>query len=341
LAWKPQWAEKISVNKLGYGIVEEMIKDCDKLNIAVNKLKNETTVLDCGVNVPGGYKAGELASKIRLGGLAEVRVTNTTYGDTSLPTAVTYTDFPSMISLCTYVWYGVVPQPFETKAEFSAWISGPSKALARGDPILSKIFNKLDYEDKSDVGVLVVQSRKLPDEKVADMLAKKCKIDPKNLYLVVTPTESIAGSVQVVAVSGLEDTFWRLTEFYGIPYERIKYALGSTPIPPIHSRVYEVPCITSDDAIRYGGIVHYWIESAEGEDLEKVVKGMVIENYPQHYGKSYYQIGGHPPDLKTFAKEGRGFVVGEAGIYDTRTCKMYKAGKVHIDMIKMLLQKPW
>jgi methenyltetrahydromethanopterin cyclohydrolase len=338
LIWKPSWAKKLSVNKLGYEIVKEMIRDCDRLNIAVNELKNGTTVLDCGVNAPGGYKAGEYASKLRMGGLAEVQITNVTYGDTSLPTAVVYTDFPSMIGLCTYVWYGIVPQPFDTKAEFSAWISGPGRVLARAP---QKVFDKIDYEDNSDVAVLVVQSRKLPDEKVANYLAEKCKVSPKNLYLVVTPTESVAGSVQVVAVSGLEDTFWRLTEFFGIPYARIKHALGSTPIPPIHPRVYEVPCITSDDAIRYGGIVHYWIESVEGEDLEAIVKSMVIENYPVNYGKSYYQIGGHPPDLHTFAKEGRGFVVGEAGIYDTRTCRMYKAGKVHIEMIKMLLRNPW
>ncbi|MEM2896426.1 MAG: methenyltetrahydromethanopterin cyclohydrolase [Candidatus Bathyarchaeia archaeon] len=338
MSWKPRWAEKLSVNKIGYEIVKGMIKNCDRLNIAIDELKNGTTVLDCGVNVPGGYRAGELAAKLRMGGLGEVHVSSVTYGDVSLPTAILCTDFPAMIGLCAYVWYGIVPQPFDTKAEFSAWISGPGRVLAQAP---QKVFDKVYYRDESDVSVLVVQSRKLPNEKIADYLAERCGVSPKNLYLVVTPTESVAGSVQVVAVSGLEDTFWRLTEFYGIPYARIKQALGSTPIPPVHQKIFEIPCITPDDAIRYGGIVHYWVESVDGEDLEAIVRGMVIENYPINYGKSYYQIGGHPPDLHTFAKEGRGFVVGEAGIYDTRTGKMYKAGRVHIEMIKMLLRNPW
>ncbi|MEM3506961.1 MAG: methenyltetrahydromethanopterin cyclohydrolase, partial [Candidatus Bathyarchaeia archaeon] len=245
------------------------------------------------------------------------------------------------IGLCTYVWFGIVPQPFDTKAEFSAWISGPGRVLAQ-EP--KKVFEKIEYKDKSNVSVLVVQSSKLPNEKIANFLAEKCNVDPKDLYLVVTPTESLAGSFQVVAVSALEDTFWRLTEFYGIPYERIKHAISSTTIPPISPKVFQEPCITPDDAIRYTGIVNYWIESLEGEDLESIVKGMVIENYPEQFGKSYYKIRGHPQkheDLYTFAKEGRGFVVGEASISDVRTGRMYKAGKVHIEMIKMMLKKPW
>jgi len=339
--WKPSWAEKISVNKLGFDIVKEMLKDYEKLNIEVTELKNKTTVIDCGVNASGGYKAGELAAKIRLGGLGEIKITCVTYEDFSMPTAVTYTDFPAMIGLCTYVWFGIVPQPFDTKAEFSAWISGPGRVLAQ-EP--KKVFEKINYKDKSDISVLVVQSRKLPDEKIANYLAEKCKVDPKNLYLVVTPTESLAGSLQVVAVSALEDTFWRLTEFYGIPYDRIKYAMSSCIIPPISPKIFQEPCITPDDAIRYSGIVHYWLESSEGDDLEAIVKGMTIENYPKQFGKSYYQIGGHPQelqDLHSFAKEGKGFVVGEAAISDIRTGRMYKAGKVHIEMIKMMLKNPW
>ncbi|RLG54006.1 MAG: hypothetical protein DRO00_02430 [Thermoproteota archaeon] len=35
-----------------------------------------------------------------------------------------------------------------------------------------------------------------------------------------TPTNSIVGSVQVSART-MEDGFWRLTEYYGISYDRI------------------------------------------------------------------------------------------------------------------------
>jgi methenyltetrahydromethanopterin cyclohydrolase len=138
---RSSWAEKISVNKLGFDIVKEMLKDYEKLNIEVTELKNKTTVIDCGVNAPGGYKAGELAAKIRLGGLGEIKITCVTYEDFSMPTAVTYTDFPAMIGLCTYVWFGIVPQPFDTKAEFSAWISGPGRVLAQ-EP--KKVFGKIN-----------------------------------------------------------------------------------------------------------------------------------------------------------------------------------------------------
>ncbi|MCK4477068.1 hypothetical protein KAU88_00865 [Candidatus Bathyarchaeota archaeon] len=341
--------KRISINRCSLEIVKEMIREHDKLNVDVEELKNGTTVIDCGVNASGGYKAGELATKIAFGGVGEARSTAVTYDDITLPVLVQYTDLPAFIAVSMYVWVGVIHAPHVNTKDFKAWISGPAKALAQ-EP--AKVFEKWSYKDPHpEVGVLLVQTRSrtegLPDEKFAKIIADKCKIDPKDLYLVLIPSDSVAGSVQVSS-RGLEDMFWRLTEFYKIPYSRVEHAMATTPVSPVSPKVFKEPCCWADDMIRYGGTVHFWVRSEEGENLQSMAEHMVIENYPASYGKSFYQLAvvekkyiDPTLDLHKLAQKGLGFIVAEAALSDTRTGRMYRAGKVHIDFIKKLLRNPW
>ena len=78
-----------------------MIEKAEELNISISKLGNGSTVLDCGVNVSGSFKAGELYTKICLGGLAEVGISIP--GDLSenfaIPSVKIKTNFPSISTL--------------------------------------------------------------------------------------------------------------------------------------------------------------------------------------------------------------------------------------------------
>jgi methenyltetrahydromethanopterin cyclohydrolase len=341
--------EKVSINQRSLDIVKEMIANSDRLNVAVEELKNGTTILDCGVNVSGGYKAGELTTKIAFGGFGEAQVTAVTYDDLTLPVLVHYTDFPPFIALSMYVWVGVIPPPHVGTKKFTAWISGPAKAIAQ-EP--AKIFEKWPYKDPHpDAAVLLVQTRSrtdgLPDEEFSGIISEKCKIDPKNLYLVVIPTDSITGTAQTSS-RGVEDMFWRLTEYYKIPYRRIENVMGTTPISPVSPKALQEPGSWPDDMIRYGGTVHCWVRSEEGEDFGRMVKESVIENYPNTFGTSFYHMAVEEKkyidptmDLHKLAKEGLGFIIGEFAISDTRTGRMFKAGRVHKDIIGRLVSKPW
>jgi methenyltetrahydromethanopterin cyclohydrolase len=341
--------EKISINQRCLEIVKEMIKDSDRLNIGVEELKNGTTIIDCGAKVSGGYRAGELTTKIAFGGCGEAHVTAVTYDDTTLPILFHYTDIPPFIAVSMYVWVGVIHPPHVGSKEFTAWISGPAKALAQ-EP--AKIFEKWAYKDPHpDAAVLLVQTRSrtdgLPDEKFAKIIADKCKIGPEKLYLVLIPTDSITGTVQTSS-RGVEDIFWRLTEYYKIPYTRIENVMGTTPVSPVSPPALTQPGSWPDDMIRYGGTVHCWVRSNEGEDLDRMVKESVIESYPKTYGTSFYQMAVKEQkyidptlDLHKLAKEGLGFIVGEVSLSDTRTGIVHKAGKVHLDMIKRIMQNPW
>jgi methenyltetrahydromethanopterin cyclohydrolase len=50
----------LSVNRTAMPAVREMIDRRDELGIAVATLENGATCIDCGVRVPGSYRAGTL-----------------------------------------------------------------------------------------------------------------------------------------------------------------------------------------------------------------------------------------------------------------------------------------
>lgn len=335
-----------SVNERSREVVEEMIKDADAINVDVLELRNHATVVDAGVNAGGGYRAAEYVVRAALCGFGEARITAMRYGGVFLPAIVAYTDLPVIIGVSLYVWTEALPPPHVETKEYAAWVSGPGKAL-RQKP--DKVYEKLDYRDESDVAVLIAQprGRVLPDEGVAERLAMACGVSPENLYLIVTPTHSITGSAQVSSRT-LEDGFWRLTEYYGIPYDRVEQMMTITPICPISPRVFKQPCAWADDMIRHGGVLHASVRSLEGEDLQEMAEEMVVENNPASFGKSFYQVAvvekkyiAPEYNLQAIAREGSGFVVAEVCLYDTRTGLMHRAGRVHDNIIENLLSRPW
>jgi methenyltetrahydromethanopterin cyclohydrolase len=337
--WKPPFAEKISVNNLAFRIVKDMIERCGELNIEVNELKNGTTIVDCGINAVGGFEAGILATKVACGGLLEACITETSYGGLTLPTLFMRTDNPALsIAVCQSNWFGLFPSLFAMKkTEYSALSLGPAKALAQ-EP--KEVFDKVDYKDKSDVGVLVLQADNFPDEKVSEYIASKCKISPENLYLVMAPTASVAGSVQVSA-HVLEDSLWRLTDYLDYEYSKVKYITGSSPISPVYPEIWRRPGITPDDMIRNAGRIHFYVYSSEGDDLQKIADEMIIEK-TQAFGKPFFEIlnsgiFSKGLDKKTLGREGWTYVIAEAMVTDLRTGKVFKAGKIHADLIRKFM----
>jgi methenyltetrahydromethanopterin cyclohydrolase len=71
----------ISVNKYGYRAFEEMLDNAEELNIEVSELSNGATVVDAGINAPGGYGAGMYLSRLCLADLADLKYISYHLGD--------------------------------------------------------------------------------------------------------------------------------------------------------------------------------------------------------------------------------------------------------------------
>ncbi|MEM1525223.1 MAG: methenyltetrahydromethanopterin cyclohydrolase, partial [Nitrososphaerales archaeon] len=89
----------VSVNKIAFKIVQEMINKSVELGIIVEKVENEATIIDAGIKARGGYLAGKYMTEVCLGGLADVSLTLANYGGLTLPTICVASDYPSIALL--------------------------------------------------------------------------------------------------------------------------------------------------------------------------------------------------------------------------------------------------
>jgi len=267
----------MGINEMGFEVFEEMLDYADELQIEVQELDNGTVVADAGVQARGGYGAGVYLSRLCMADLAEIQLTPFDIKGVLLPGILVATDHPAvscMASQCA-MW--------QIKADkYFAMGSGPARVLARKT---RDLYEKIGFEESSDVAVIVLESNKLPDETVSALIAEKCGIDPADLRIAVAPTDSVAGLVQVsarVVETGLHKLFTM-----GFDINTIKCGWGRAPISPITGDA--TMCMgSSNDAIIYGGETYYTLEYENLEELQQYLKGMPSQA-SRDWGAPFYK----------------------------------------------------
>jgi methenyltetrahydromethanopterin cyclohydrolase len=252
-----------SVNELAAKICEKMIEEAEELNIGYERLRNGSHVIDTGIRVIGGIQAGLRSIMSCLGGLGIASLASMEVDGMMLPAVEVFTDFPVISLLCqamggyrkaTLGWLN-----FEA-GSYRAIASGPARALVH-EP--KELFEMIGYSDSADVAVSVLQSEQYPDEIVAVELASRCRVKTENLYMLVCPPSSMAGSIQVIGRS-IENAMLKLRSL-NFDARRVRYIHGIAPLPPLGSRSVNV-----DDMLSYGSVVHLYVDSAEGTDLKRI-----------------------------------------------------------------------
>ena len=273
----------VSVNLEAKKTVDVMIEKADDLNIAVSQLSNGATIIDCGVNVAGSFKAGELYTKVCLGGLADVGISIP--GDLSekfaLPSVKIKTDFPAISTLGSQKagWSVSV-------GDFFALGSGPARAIAKKP---AETYEEIGYEDtEADIAILTLEADVLPGEDVAQHIADECNVDPKDVYLLVAPTSSLVGSIQI---SGrvVENGTYKMLEAIKFDVTKVKHAAGIAPIAPIDPDGLKAMGKTND-AVLFGGRTYYYVESEEGLQNYHPLQQMDMENHSLMYLKKQNSI---------------------------------------------------
>jgi methenyltetrahydromethanopterin cyclohydrolase len=318
----------LSVNNNAFEILKVVVKNSDELGLKVSKLKNGTTIIDAGIDAPGGLRAGVIISQLSLGGLSEVRLTEELYDDLSLNSIYVATDLPHIAVLCSqYPLFGEYAVEVDG---YSPLVSGPFRALMR-EP--KEIFEKIKYRDNAKVGSLILQADEYPKEKYVEHVAKKGGISPKNLHLIMMPTQCIARSVDVAA-RVIETSMWRLTQVLGYDFRKVKFMTGLAPIAPIYPDIWKRLGITPDDMDHFCGHVSFGVNPAKDDDLEALAKNMVVESTAAN-GKPFFEIlKEHDLSFHNIPREI--YAVAKATIYDLKTGRMYRAGKLNVPLIKKL-----
>lgn len=255
-------------------LVMDRLASCP--GISRQQLANGATVIDAGVQAPGSIGAGLLLASVCMAGRSEVRVTGGTVGGVGWPHLEVTTDDP--LSACLFSQYAGWRI---SVGKYFAMGSGPMRAVAARE----ELFQKLEYQEAAYSILGVLEAGKLPDEAVAEYLADRCKMSPASVTLLVAPTASLAGTIQVVARS-VETAMHKLFEL-GFDVRRVRHGFGTAPLPPVAKD--DLSGIgRTNDAILYGGRVTLWVTG--DDDSIRDVGPKVPASAAACYGKPFLDI---------------------------------------------------
>ena len=169
----------------------------------------------------GGIEAGLAMARVCLADLASVAIVPPSPGGWSHVRV--QTDHPVLACL------GSQYAGWEIKGEdFFAMGSGPMRAAAAREPL----FADIGYRETADACVGVLEAGEAAAaQRVRELIAAKCGVAPNKLTLLVAPTSSMAGTLQIVARS-VETALHKLHELNSISRES-SAALAFAPLPPL------------------------------------------------------------------------------------------------------------
>ncbi|MHA1238794.1 MAG: methenyltetrahydromethanopterin cyclohydrolase [Candidatus Odinarchaeia archaeon] len=304
----------ISVNKSALTRVRQLLEKADELNVEVISLKNGCTVVDAGINVEGSLEAGRLISEICMGGVSKVELLPVSYGSEVYLSVYVKTDHPIEACLASQMAGWMIKA-----GGISAFGSGPARALSR---IEKDLYSKIAYEDNHNEGVLFLEGRKIPTAETADYVSGKCNISPENLYIIVAPTASLVGSIQI-ASRVLEASIYPL---YALGYDvtRICSGVGICPMPPVVKNDVTAMFVTND-AIIFAGKTFLYTRD-EKKELEKMLKKL-YKRKSEYANKSFKNImeefNGKLQDVDPAF-----FLPAEVLVNDVNSGQVYTGGKV-------------
>jgi len=265
------------MNGLSWELADEMAAQEERLRVRVTTLPGGARVIDAGVEVPGGFNAGLALAEICMGGLGDVAYSPLQIGGMTWPGLTVWTDHPAVACMASqYAGWSV------SVGKFFGMGSGPLRAHAR---VERELFEKLGYEEEAGRGVLVLETRALPTDEVAEWVAGKARLTPSELTFVVAPTASLAGGVQISA--RILETGLHKMETLGFDVRRVVSAMGTAPIPPVAKNDLRAIGRTND-CILYGGQARYTIRAGDAELAELAAK--VPASASRDYGTPFYDV---------------------------------------------------
>jgi methenyltetrahydromethanopterin cyclohydrolase len=265
--------ERISVNARAVLFAEQMIAEANALGVRALTLPNGAQVIDA---TDGGLRAGKLFAEACAGGLGEVTFTSLDFGQFWLPGVSVSVERPAVACMASqYAGWAIKVD------KFFAIGSGPARALS----LVEELYQKLSYQDESDVAVIALEGRKLPTEEAADYIAEKCGVSPEKLYILIAPTASVVGSVQVAA-RVVETGMHKMTEL-GFDIERVSSGYGTCPIAPVAEDDLKAIGRTND-CVLYGGRAFYTVRTEDAE-IEQVIE-RIPSSASRDYGRPFYEI---------------------------------------------------
>lgn len=313
----------LNLNERASELADVMIEEASGLRIAAHTLPGGARVIDLGVQVDGGLNAGLLLAEICMGGLGDVEFASVSLGGENWPAVQVRTDQPALACMASqYAGWAI------QVGKYFAMGSGPLRAHAR---VEKELFEKLGYGEQATRGVLVMETRQLPTDEVADYVARRASLSPGQLTLLVAPTASLAGSTQVSA--RVLETGLHKMEHLGFDVRRVVSGFGTAPISPL-ARNDLRGIGRTNDCILYGGQARYTVKADDAELADLAAR--MPASASRDYGTPFYEIF-ERYDKDFYKIDPLLFSPAEVWLTSVASGKTYHAGRINPEVLRKSL----
>lgn len=233
----------MTLNQRAASLVGRLLDAPEDWRIADHPIEGGGRYIDLGIEAPGGLLAGVELARICLASLARVAIVPGEVADHPNAMVQVVTDHPVRACLASqYAGWAI------SEGKYFAMGSGPMRAAAGTEAI----YDVMGHRESPDSVVGVLETRKPPPPEIVAMIASACRVASSAVTLLVAPTASLAGGVQVVARS-VETALHKLHELK-FDLSRVISAHGTAPLPPVAAD--DLAAIgRTNDSILYGARV--------------------------------------------------------------------------------------
>jgi methenyltetrahydromethanopterin cyclohydrolase len=263
-------------------IADGMIRDAERLRIAVSNGPLGETLIDAGSRAAGGVEAGLRMAEAAMGGLGSISAVMDRASEKWPFTVEVRSSQPVLACLGSqYAGWNL------SGDGYFAMGSGPARALARVEPL----YTTLAYRDIASSAVLILETAEPPPQAVVEKVARATGLAADKLTFLYAPTQSVAGAVQIVS-RVLEVALHKANDLK-FPLDDIVDGTAAAPIPAPHPDFLTAMGRTND-AIIYGGIAQLFVKGTAqaAEELARNLPSQSSRDYGQPFAEIFKQFKG-------------------------------------------------
>ncbi|MEE7504652.1 methenyltetrahydromethanopterin cyclohydrolase [Methylobacterium mesophilicum] len=311
-----------SINALAGPLVERLVADAATLRLSVSQAAGGARMVDAGAQARGSIEAGRRIAEICLGGLGTVTIAPS--GPiASWPYSVTVHSADPVLACLGSQYAGWSLADETGDSGFFALGSGPGRAVAA----VEELYQELGFRDSATKTALVLEAAGGPPESVVAKVAEASGLKPEDLTFIFAPTQSLAGSTQVVA--RVLEVALHKAHTVGFDLHAIVDGIGSAPLSPPHPDFIKAMGRTND-AIIYGGRVQLFVDAddSDARQLAEQLPSTTSSDHGAPFADIFARVNGD-----FYKIDGALFSPAEAIVTSVRSGATYRGGRLEPTLV--------
>jgi methenyltetrahydromethanopterin cyclohydrolase len=303
-------------------IADGMVRDAERLRVVVSTGPLGERLIDAGAKVTGSIEAGLRIAEATMGGLGSISAVIDRTLEKWPFTLEVRSSQPVLACLASqYAGWNL------SNGDYFAMGSGPARALAHVEPL----FSTLAYRDTASSALLVLETQKPPPPAVVEKVAKATGLPADKLTFLYAPTQSLAGTVQIVS-RVLEVALHKANDLK-FPLQNILDGIGAAPLPAPHPDFLTAMGRTND-AIIYGSVVQLFVKgpAADAKELAEKLPSRASRDHGEPFAEIFKKFKGD-----FYAIDPLLFSPAEVIVTALETGDTFRAGRRDLKMLEQSL----